>query len=175
LLDTADFKKNHATKIEVLLKKSNKRKVGISLITTNILDLDSLIINQLSEIIDKYHTYFDFYFLPFYTEPGMRNDLDMAKDLEKRIKNRTSFTIIPYNIGADGFHYFFYKLDFAISMRFHAQVFSYKANIPFFGISYDEKCKSFMSQINASFVSTSDIEENNLFTLLEEKLLGVLK
>lgn len=171
LLNNNDISKNKRQQIDTIISAAGKKaKVGISLISTNDKQKDNLILSQVAKIIEKYSKKCYFYFFPFYTEEILNNDKEIGNRLQNKINSLKHLKIIPYSLGADGFHYFFSKLNFSICMRFHAQVFSYKASIPFVGISYDEKCKSFMNEINAIYLETTSLKAENLYSLIDTNL-----
>lgn len=173
-LNTADNNTPHnISQFSRLLAKDKKINVGVSLAAIGNYEYQENIITAVEYLYNKYSDNINFYFLPFYVNPYEINDLDIINKLKKRIKNTSNFIIIKNEIGVIEFLKLFRQLDMAICMRFHAQVFAYIQKTPFLGISYDEKCLSFLQDIENVYVKADTIDILNVENKFEAILSSI--
>lgn len=166
---------NYEKDLAFLLRSQPKKTssvtplIGISLIPSSDQSINQKNVTLFAHLINKYGSKAKFVFFPFLVNERFYNDLDIAKEIQKNLHNQKYLEIIPYKEGPTGFYNLFNQLDFAFCTRFHSQVFAYKQKIPFLGISYDNKCQSFLSAVNAKWVDLKNLD----FSILDKRIRRV--
>lgn len=144
-------------------KFRNKKIIGVSLVP--IAKKEKKVIEAIGHIIDKSKNSI-FIFSPFLTDPNRKNDIGMYRKLVRKIKNKKSLILVENYRDPIYFIKIFAKLDAVIAMRFHALVFAYAQDIPLVGISYDEKCASFLQDINSNYYEIDQVDSHQLYDSL---------
>lgn len=112
----------------------------------------------------------DFWFYSLDYHPKYENDKLFGQKLytyiQKTFQKPFSFHFVPITLSVQDTFSSFQLMDYMITMRFHGSVFAYRQQVPFLGITYDEKCTSFLESIGENPYTPSDIS----FLLLEKQL-----
>lgn len=141
----------------------NKRKkhIGISLIRPERKSDEKRLLSELVKFIGKNYKNTDYWFYSADYHPGYFNDENFGHvlhmTLQKKIGRDIRFYFIPTEWDANRFFSSFGLMDFIISMRLHAAIFAHRLKIPFYAISYDKKCTSFLQAIGKSQPQIEDV------------------
>lgn len=102
------------------------------------------------------------------------DDREIAKAIKKMIKHQDRFKILEYyppsvTKGLIG------VMDYFIGMRLHSMIFAHSMNVPFIGIIYEEKCKSFLRMFakTQSRVYLSNIKQ--LQNIVKSDVLRIMR
>ncbi|KKR33307.1 MAG: polysaccharide pyruvyl transferase CsaB [Candidatus Gottesmanbacteria bacterium GW2011_GWC2_39_8] len=130
--------------IGVALKRPESQK--------EIIQLDS----EIGEFIKNHkEAYFWFYTLD--NHPQYSTDNNFIKSIvNKYLYNSKSFHFIPNTWTPQQVFSSFKQMDFFIAMRLHSMIFCYRLNIPFYAITYDRKCATFLDSIGHTSHSIHD-------------------
>lgn len=108
----------------------------------------------------------DFWFYLLDTHPGYENDATFAEYLTRavapEIQKNIRFHFVPTSFHPSMVLSSFKLMDFVVAMRFHSLVFSYRMKRHFIGISYDEKCTSFLSSVGKKAILPHQVTLNRL-------------
>ncbi len=128
-----------------------RNNIGISLVKPDLKADEKHLIEEVAKYIAKHHDNTDFWYYPADTNPSYLGDDKLAQDLLEEVKKVTSDEINLYMIPKTYSPQFFFStiklMQGFIGMRFHTLLFAYRENVPFVGISYDSKCKSFIEAV----------------------------
>lgn len=150
-------------KIESILtdEKIPRKKylIGMALNYTSCPETNALLEHTFPKIVDTIinETHAEviyFTFCPAYVSTV--SDRVLGEEIKCHLVNPSRFHVLKY-YPPDVVLGIFMKLDASIAMRFHSQVFSSMAKIPFYGISYEEKCASFLEEQGAAWVPVEKI------------------
>lgn len=109
--------------------------------------------------------HFAFYTLDYH--PLYNNDRKFAKEIIRKVKkvigNKDfSYELIPATFSPQLIFGSFTQCDFMITSRLHGSIFAHRLKVPFYGISYDEKCTSFLSSIGHSWITQNDVTAESI-------------
>ncbi len=149
---------NLAAKSEVLKDKFFKKKynskmknMGLALLKPDSVKEEKYLLSEIEKMLNKNYKDTTFWFYACDYQNGYFNDEQFAqkiyKTLGKNLDIRRSMIIVPPGFFPIKFFSSFKLMDSFISMRLHAAIFSYRNRIDFLGITYDEKCTSFLESI----------------------------
>jgi polysaccharide pyruvyl transferase WcaK-like protein len=148
-----------------------RRNIGISLVKPDAKNDEKRLISEVAKYMMNNNKNTDFWFYPTDTNPGYVGDDVLARELlletKKLTPEKVSLFMVPKTYTPQFFFSTFKLMNGFIAMRFHAAVFAYRVEIPFAGISYDTKCKSFIEAVGkkaltAQNLSAEDIQSNIL-------------
>lgn len=146
----------------------SKLLVGIALNGTKDNEINKRIVGVFSDIIkwllDKYDaTIIFFQFCPAYVSK-MSDKIfveEIISKLPQYYKERCKLLdYYPPEIVMSIIQH----LKLLIGMRFHSLIFAYRMNIPFIGISYEEKCSNFLQEIGKKIFRVESINTTELKT-----------
>ena len=104
------------------------------------------ITTELTKFIKKNKADTVFWFFPNDNHAGY-TDVQFSKDIIAKVGENVKAYLIPEHWHPDQFFSSFKLMNYFIAMRFHSLVFSHRNEIPFYGMTYDEKCSSFLESI----------------------------
>jgi polysaccharide pyruvyl transferase WcaK-like protein len=151
-----------------LIKKKTQKKynksfvVGLALNTPHDSIGTKKVIEEVAKFMIKHHktTHFTLYTLDYH--PSYYNDLSFADE----IIQHTSPYAISYDVvtssSPDTVFSSFQSLNFVIGSRLHASIFSHRLHIPFYAVSYDKKCESFLKSINHNYSLPHKVTEKEM-------------
>ncbi len=139
-----------------------KRKhIGISLLKPSSKKAEQHLLAELITFMTNNYKTSDFWFYSCDYHPSYLNDEQFGQKLKKILINTVDkdirFYFIPTQWHPQKFFSSFQLMDFMIAMRLHADIFAYRTGLNFLGISYDEKCKSFLASIGKDALEIQDI------------------
>ncbi|ENN96226.1 polysaccharide pyruvyl transferase CsaB [Methanocaldococcus villosus KIN24-T80] len=155
-----------------------KRLVGLALNFSGKKEKDEKIIAIFKEIIpwliDKYNAEILFFtFCPAFV--SKISDTFLFKKIYGELGNKykKKCHILSYYLPEEVMSIFM-NLDLVIGSRFHSMVFAYKVGTPFVGISYEEKCSAFLSEIRKPLINIESLDAKTLKGEIS-RILGGLK
>lgn len=131
-------------------KTSKKRIIGFALNRPHTNAESEKLISEITKFIVKHHKGVTFRFYALDYHPLYNNDKKYAQKIIKQVKKSIDFEFEFYPMQQHPEVVFgsFTDCDFMITSRLHGSLFSYRLHVPFFGISYDRKCESFLRSID---------------------------
>ena len=129
----------------------DRQNIGISLLKPENKEDEKRLFNEMERFITNAAKKTDFWFYAAEYNPYYENDLRFSQRFIEELKKKYGETVImhliPTTLSPQQFFSSFKLMDKIIAMRFHADIFAYRNNVPFVGISYDKKCQSFLESI----------------------------
>lgn len=150
-----------------------KNNIGIAVKEPENKNEGKKIIHEIAKFIELNYDNSDFWFYSMDTHPRYSSDKDFGKkillELPKSIRKFVSFHFVPINLHPQIFFSSFQLMDFFITVRLHAAIFSYRTEKAFYGISYGRKTSTFLESIGKKpirydSVSSDEIQKEFLKT-----------
>lgn len=105
----------------------------------------------------------DFWIFPLDNHAGY-NDRKFAEDIcfFSKIHQNVRIHILPTHWHPSKLFSSFQLMDYFIAMRFHGLVYAYRYNIPMYGMTYDEKCTSFLESIGKKTIEIRQVSAEEM-------------
>ena len=167
------FYKNNDRKNTI---NKNKLSIGLALryTETEDIELNNKLINMFSQIIDwlakEYNAEITFFPFCKHKYKSYEDDTNFAKELYDKIQYKNKFKIFDKPLISFDIVKKFKTMDLIIGMRLHSQILAYANHIPIIGISYAEKCGSFLDSIGELSISMNDLSFSHLKKEIKHKL-----
>lgn len=150
--------------------KANKFLIGMSLrlVDEEYFD-ENIFVKDMCKIIDFYAERFNasILFVPFSRHPRkyLENDLNIARKIQRRIKNKDQFFILEGNYDGSQIKGVFKLCNLLILERLHAVILASPRKQPMIVISYDNKVTQFvkMSKQKAKVFTLKDFSREKYF------------
>jgi len=140
---------------------SNKKNIGFALLKPENEEDEIRLISEIKTLVDKNHKTANFWFYSCDFQGNFFNDYSFSKKIRDIIGQDTlrkkSIILVPTEYSPDKFFSSFKLMDYFITMRLHGAIFAYRSDIDFMGITYDDKCTSFLRSVGKKPVSLSQI------------------
>jgi polysaccharide pyruvyl transferase CsaB len=131
------------------LSLSSYKNVGIAVKKPSSPTEQKTLITAMTEIIRREYKTTRFWFYSLDTHPLYASDADLTHEivasLGSDIRSVLQYLIIPSNRHPQWVFSTFGLLDGIIALRLHASIFAYRFHLPLLGLTYSEKCRSFLS------------------------------
>lgn len=153
--------------------KFNPKKfnVGIAIKKTKTKGDSVTLIDALKKFITVNTEDTDFWIFPLDNHTG-DNDRKIAEEISISLKKNNNIHIMPASWSPNKLFSTFQLMDYFIAMRFHGLLFAYRCNVPMYGLTYDEKCTSFLESIGKQVIESKDasaIDMQQAFNKIKEK------
>lgn len=159
LMDLESKSEISKDKILAKVQEKNRKNVGFALLKPKNQDNEKHLISEITKLILAHKSQVNFWFFPCDFQ-GRDNDLIFALQIKKSvlvlIKSEVNINIVPTTLSPQVFFSLFKLMDHMVTMRLHGAIFSYRNNIKITGITYDEKCTSFLESIGKNPISIQD-------------------
>jgi polysaccharide pyruvyl transferase CsaB len=160
------------TKLELSKFGVNPEKKVIGLSLRNLKKLNDLpFIHDLAKFLDKkIEDGYQVLYIPMCQSPitDFENDLLLGKKIQKTIKKKLNFIILTEQINPSKLKGIFSSLDLVIGMRLHAMILAISTKTPLLGIVYAQKCRSYLSSVNKSFLEINEVNIDSLNSLFSQ-------
>jgi polysaccharide pyruvyl transferase WcaK-like protein len=163
----AFFKKHYAKK---------KIQIGLSLVQPFEKKDEERLIRELTSFVEMNYQNSDFWFYATDYYPGKGTDWEFGKKiyslLRKRFGAELRFHFVPTSWGPKKVFGSFQLMNFFVGMRLHSSIFCYRLQVPFVGVSYDQKCSSFLESIGKKDIPVSEVDATYLQKALKMSMKG---
>ncbi len=133
-----------------------KLQIGIAVKKPGEKGISERFLQEMVTFMQRHAKKADFWLYSLDAHSSYENDEIFNKLLSSKLHNVT-YHFMPTDWHPKKLFSSFGLMDFFITMRLHASIFSYRQKIPFVGISYDIKCESFLSSIGKKAYEIQDI------------------
>jgi polysaccharide pyruvyl transferase WcaK-like protein len=156
------------------IELSTHRNVGVALNKPDTAREEKKLIQGIQNIITKEYKTTRFWFYSMDTHPTYPSDFDFTNhildSLDNKIKEQLQYVILPTDRHPTWLFSTFQFLDGFIALRLHGSIFAYRYSLPSVGLTYSEKCSSFIKATGKKPYAMTALS-HALFT----RILGVKK
>jgi len=159
------FSRNKILKDEKFKHYSkNKTNIGFSLLKPDNKKNEKHLISEIVSYINHNRKKANFWFYLCDYQGNVFNDKKFAHKIYKIVDKKFGSGVNCYLVSTDYSPKLFFStfklMDSFIAMRLHSMLFAYRSDIPFKGISYDEKTSSFLKSIGKEELNINDAKWN---------------
>lgn len=163
--DLAYCLKNEFKKYDVLLKKDNGIRIGISVVDDdryNDIFIDEIL--KYLQILKEENKNLTVYFFVFNeVRIGFKYDKSDLRVIEAITKKMQGFEVYTINCCIDDYESIYSKLDYIIGMRYHSLILSAIYGRPFIGIVHDNKIRGICKKYNMPWLDINELEYQSLY------------
>lgn len=143
-----------------------KNNVGIAVKEPANTKESNKFIHEIAKFIEQNYENSDFWFYSMDTHPRYSSDKDFGKkilmELPKSIRKFVNFHFVPIDLHPKLFFSSFQLMDFFITVRLHAAIFSYRTEKRFYGISYGRKTSTFLESIGKKPIRYNSVDADGI-------------
>ncbi|HVA96771.1 MAG TPA: polysaccharide pyruvyl transferase family protein [Candidatus Acidoferrales bacterium] len=146
--------------------RSERWQIGISLVKPVSGAEERHLVREMAKFVVSNAKKSDFWFFPADSNPSYETDSKIMKKVLMEAEKHTKDPIVMYNLPTTYTPQLFFSaiklMHGMISMRLHTSIFAYRCEVPFAGISYDEKCSSFIEAIGKKPLRLKNFKSEDL-------------
>jgi polysaccharide pyruvyl transferase WcaK-like protein len=121
-------------------------------------------VEEIVLFINKHAKVATFYFFSLDYHPFYENDKLFAQEIIAHLEKEpaVSYHLVDMDKNPQNIFSLFPAMDFMITSRLHGSIFAHRVNVPFYAISYDTKCTSFLKSIGHQITKTDSVKSHDI-------------